>query len=237
MIKKLLAPFFFFAFVGTAHAQVTVTEPDFIGSCCILTSDAAYAELPKETGSFQTHQTKVSRFAKLTSSLSNVAHAAGVVGISTAGSLSGVTNGLRVTSAASAVGSAADNIDFLTNAYGMDIVFPGKNSAYTVNTDGPVRLLIKAENNDYNPADIYRVVRFNTSKKERRFQFLEISSALLSSKDAADKNYINFTSQKYGEKSYLLTIDNSQLKSGEYGLLLMTSVTSAAMTVATFSVK
>ena len=68
---------------------------------------------------------------------------------------------------ASAVGNAAGAVGGLTGAEGMDIAFAGGSSDYKVkNPNGDIRLLIKAENNEIDPMEIYRIVKFKKSKKD-----------------------------------------------------------------------
>ena len=117
---------------GSASAQVTIQEPEFVGSYCILTSDESFDVLPKENGEIQKHQNKVSKFAKLAGGLSRVAGAAGVIGVATAGSATGVMNGIKVMSTTHGVASAADAANVLAGVEGMDIVFEGGSSTYQV---------------------------------------------------------------------------------------------------------
>ena len=49
----------------SGYAQVTVSEPEFVNSYCILTSESTYDILPKENGEIQKHQNKVSKWAKI----------------------------------------------------------------------------------------------------------------------------------------------------------------------------
>lgn len=237
-MRKYLISFAMILAVASASAQVTVQEPEFINSYCILTSDSTYATLPKESGTVGKHQNKVSKWSKIVGGASQLAGAAGVLGVATSGSMSGVVAGARVIGTASSVGTAADAVNGLAGSYGMDIIFKGGSSAYTVAADGnAVRLLIKAETNEYDPMECYRIVRFNASKKERRIQWLEWQPALLGSKDAEKAGYVSFSGHKYGEQSYLLTIPASELKKGEYGIVFMTIASATAVPVGTFSVK
>ena len=114
---------------GSSFAQVTAPEPEFINSYNILTSDSTYATLPKESGEIKKQQNKVSKWSKIAGNASLLGGAAGLLGMSTAGSVSGVVTGARVVGAASSVGTAADAVNGLVGAAGMDIVFSGKNSA------------------------------------------------------------------------------------------------------------
>lgn len=218
--------------------EVRVAEPEFINSYNILTSDTTSAVLPKENGTLGKHQNKVKKWSKIIGGASQLAGAAGVFGMATAGSATGVINGARVVGSAASVGSAADAVNGLAGSAGMDIIFKGGHSAYQMKADGKdVRLLIKAESNETDPMDCYRIVRFNASKKERRIQWLEIEPALIGSEDAQKAGYVQFTGHKYGEQSYLLTIPASEVQKGEYGIVFMSIATAMAVPVGTFSVK
>ena len=217
--------------------QVTAPEPEFINSYCILTSDSTYASLPKETGSIGQHQNKVKKWSKLLGGAANIAGAAGIVGIGTAGSMSGVVTGAKVVSTVSSVGSAAGTVSSLAGSAGMDIIFAGGHSNYSIQGGQDVRLLIKGERNNTDPMDSYRIVRFNASKKERRIQWAEFESSMIGSEQAEKAGYVNFIGHKYGEQSYILTIPASELEKGEYGIFYMSIITATSIPVGTFSVK
>ena len=219
------------------YAQVTVQEPEFINSYCILTSESTYDVLPKENGDIQKHQNKVSKFAKITRAASRIGGAAGMLGVASAGSVSGVMTGVRVMGTASSIGSVASAADVLAGVEGMDIVFDGGSSSYQVKTSGDIRLLIKGENNEADPMEMYRIVRFQKSKKDRRIQWTQFEPALLGSEKAQKAGYVAFEGHKYGEQSYLLTIPASEVKSGEYGIFYMSIISASVIPVGTFSVK
>jgi len=219
------------------YAQVTVAEPEFINSYCILTSDSTFATLPKESGTIGKHENKVKKWSKLLGGAADLAGAAGVIGIGTVGSMSGVVTGARVVTTASGVSSAAGTVSSLAASSGMDVIFKGGHSAYSVQGGQNVRLLIKGENNDIDHIDCYRIVRFNTSKKERRIQWMEFESSLLGSDETKKAGYIQFEGHKYGEKSYLLTIPAAEMEKGEYGIFYMTIISATAIPVGTFSIK
>lgn len=237
-MKKLISLALFLLVTTNLKAQeITIAEPEFINCYCILTSDSTYETLPKENGDIQKHQNKVSKFAKIAGAASRIGGAAGLLGVATAGSVSGVMTGIRVMGTASSVGSIASAADVLAGVEGMDIVFNGGKSAYQVKADGDIRLLIKGENNDTDPMEMYRIVRFQKSKKDRRIQWTQFEPALLGSEKAQKAGYVAFEGHKYGEQSYLLTIPASELKSGEYGIFYMSIITATAIPVGTFSVK
>lgn len=220
-----------------AHAQrVVAPEPEFIGSYCVLTSDSTYDVLPKESGKVEKHQSKFSKFSKIAGAASDLGFAGGLIGAST-GSLSGLETGVRVMGTAAGVGVAADAVNTLAGVEGMDIAFAGGKSAYSLKNDGKgIRLLIKAEKNDYDPMGIYRIVRFKASKKDRRIQWMTFQPALLGSSDAQKKGFLAFSGHKYGTQSYLLDIPASELDPGEYGIIYMAVASAQEIPVGTFSV-
>lgn len=221
----------------STFAQVTVAEPEFINSYCILTSDSTYATLPKESGTIGKHENKARKWGKLLGGAASVVGAGGIIGAATAGSASGIINGVRVAATASSVASAAGTVSGLAGSAGMDIVFNGGSSTYTIQGGQDVRLLIKGENNETDPMDCYRIVRFNTSKKERRIQWMEFGASLLGTDDTKKAGYVRFSGHKYGQQSYLLTIPASELEKGEYGVFFMSIISATAIPVGTFSVR
>ena len=224
--------------VSVSAQEVKVEEPEFINSYCILTSDSTFATLPKESGTIGKHENKVKKWSKWIGGAANIVGAGGMIGAATAGSVGGVINGVRVVGGAAGVASAAGTVSGLTGSSGMDIIFKGGHSSYSVKLDGNnVRLLIKGENNETDPMDSYRIVRFKESKKERRIQWIEFESALLGSDETKKAGYVQFEGHKYGNQSYLLTIPASELEKGEYGIFYMSIITATAIPVGTFSVK
>ena len=220
-----------------AHAQrVVAPEPEFIGSYCVLTSDSTYDVLPKESGKVEKHQSKLSKFSKIAGAVSDLGFAGGMVGLST-GSMAGLETGVRVMGTAAGVGLAADAVNTLAGVEGMDIAFAGGKSAHSIKNNGKnIRLLIKAEKNDYDPMGIYRIVRFKASKKDRRIQWLTLQPAVLGSSDAQKKGYLSFSGHKYGNQSYLLTIPASELEPGEYGIISIAVASAQEIPFGTFCI-
>ncbi len=237
MKKCVITIAMMFAF-ASVNAQVTVPEPEFINSYNILTSDSTYAVLPKETGTIGEHKSKAKLIGKVIRGAASMAGAGGMIGAATAGSASGIINGVRVATTASSVASAAGTVSVLAGKSGMDVIFEGKSSAYVIDGKGKdVRLIIKAENNERDPMELYRIVRFNTSKKERRIQWIEFESSLIGTKETKKAGFVSFTGHKYGQQSYLLTIPGSEMEKGEYGVFFMNIITATTIPVGTFSVK
>lgn len=238
MKKSIFAIAMMLTAVSASAQEVKVAEPEFINSYCILTSDSTFATLPKESGTIGKHQNKVSKWSKIIGGAADIVGAGGMIGAATAGSVGGVINGVRVMGGAAGVANAAGTVSGLAGSSGMDIIFKGGHSSYSFKANGSnVRLLIKGENNETDPLDCYRIVRFKESKKERRIQWIEFEPALIGSDETKKAGYVQFEGHKYGNQSYLLTIPASEMEKGEYGIFYMSIITATTIPVGTFSVK
>ena len=219
--------------------SLSLAEPEFVNSYCILTSDSTYAALPKETGIIGPHKNKTTsllgKIGKVADAASAIGGLGSAIGLS-ANSSKAVLSGVKASMTAMSVSNVADAASALTGAVGMDIIFSGKNSSLKYKKDNQdIRVLIKAENNEYDPHGLYRLVRFSTTKKERRIQWLQIDAGVID-EDAKKKGYIPFQAEKYGQQSYLLTIPSSEIEKGEYGIIFMGAESTQYIPVATFSV-
>ena len=124
----------------------------------------------------------------------------------------------------------------LAGSQGKDIVLEGGHSSYVVPKDmKTISLVIKAKDNELDPMGLYRIVRFNASKKDRRIQWMDFSPALLGSEKAQKSGYVNFIAHKYGEQSYTLTFPEKEMIPGEYGIFL-SAVNGTTIPIGTFSI-
>lgn len=238
MKKSLISMVMMLTAVSVSAQEVKVAEPEFINSYCILTSDSTFVTLPKESGTIGKHQNKVSKWSKIIGGAADIVGAGGMIGAATAGSVGGVINGVRVMGGAAGVANAAGTVSGLAGSSGMDIIFKGGHSSYSFKANGSnVRLLIKGESNETDPMDCYRIVRFKSSKKERRIQWIEFEPALIGSDETKKAGYVQFEGHKYGNQSYLLTIPASEMEKGEYGIFYMSIITATTIPVGTFSLK
>jgi len=227
--------------MSCASAQIKIEEPEFVNSYCILTSDSTFDVLPKENGTIAQHKNKTKNLLGKIGSIASTAGALGglgaIVGLGT-GNVSGAMTSLKAVSVVASVSNVASTASSLTGVVGMDIVFSGKSSAYSYNHNGnDIRLAVKSNDNTGDPLDIYRIVRFESSKKERRIQWFEIEPSLLQSSEIKGKGYVSFSGHKYGEQSFILTIPASELESGEYGIFYMSLATATSIPVATFGIR
>ena len=128
-------------------------------------------------------------------------------------------------------------MDSIPSTNEMDIVLKGPHSSYVIPKDmKTISLVIKAKDNESDPMELYRIVRFNASKKDRRIQWMEFSPTLLGSEKAQKSGYVNFVAHKYGSQSYILTLPENEMIPGEYGIFFLSIINATAIPVGTFSI-
>ena len=217
--------------------SISVPEPELLHGYIHLTSDSTFNALPKERGEFKKHESKLSKFAKVGSAVAGAAGAVGAGMMGLGGSVGTVVAGARTITTAASVSSAVGTLDLLSGMEGMDIVFSGKESSYTVSANEPMRFIVREADNLTDPLDIMRVVQLKKGKKDRKIRWMNLSSSLLGGEEATKKGYLQFSGEKYGESSYLITIPQGQLEAGEYGIIIGNEANATVIPVATFSVR
>lgn len=95
------------------------------------------------------------------------------------------------------------------------LVVDGKSShSYTVKGKSTTRLIIKAKDNLTDPNSFINIFKFEIKNNERRYDLSELG---LGSKYKTNNiASISYKAKKYGESSYLITMDG--LTPGEYGI-------------------
>lgn len=127
-------------------------------------------------------------------------------------------------------------MDSVPSTNEMDIVLEGPHSSYVIPKDmKTISLVIRAKDYKIDPMDLYRIVRFNSSKKDRRFQWMGFSPTLLGSEKAQKSGYVNFVADKYSLNSYILTLPEKEMIPGEYGIFL-SAVNGKTIPIGTFSI-
>ncbi|WP_346747632.1 hypothetical protein [Prevotella jejuni] len=127
-------------------------------------------------------------------------------------------------------------MDSVPSTNEMDIVLEGPHSSYVIPKDmKTISLVIRAKDYKIDPMDLYRIVRFNSSKKDRRFQWMGFSPTLLGSEKAQKSGYVNFVADKYSLNSYILTLPEKEMIPGEYGIFL-SAVNGKTIPISTFSI-
>ena len=127
-------------------------------------------------------------------------------------------------------------MDSIHSTNGVELVLEGPHSSYVIPKDmKTISLVIRAKDYKIDPIDLYRIVRFTGSKKDRRFQWMGGAPTLLGSEKAQKSGYVNFVADKYSLQSYILTIPEKEMIPGEYGIFLST-VNGTTIPVGTFSI-
>ena len=221
----------------TMSAQQTPSVEEYLSAYYILVSDTTMMPLPKEKGKIGKHQNKVSKWSSIVRNASTAAGALGVLGAVTG--TTSATTGLKAIRAASSVDAAAGAANTLAGQKGMDVIFKGAHSPYVVkkNAMRDICIIATLYSNDINPMDYYRIVKLNTSKKERRIQIREIETSLLGS--SKEQGYLPFEAHRESKTACMITIQGEDVEPGEYAILAFGGSlgTAGMFSVATFSVQ
>lgn len=94
------------------------------------------------------------------------------------------------------------------------LIIDSPEAAVRLKTDDAIRFIVKAVDNDTDPISIINVFRFEANKKRRLAELSSVSS--FGSVKANKLERLRFTAEKYGEKSYLLTLIDKP--AGEFGI-------------------
>lgn len=243
-MKKIITISLLALMAGFIHvdAQITVAEPDFVNQYLVLTSDSTADQLPKEMAKLS-HQEKtktgkwISKIKKGASVVANSGIATGLLG-ARSGSWGAASKGFEIASKGMAVGDAAEAVSGLTGGgEAMYFTFEGKASSYRIPEGNPLRIIVRSEDSEQNPEDLYRIIRLEQEKKARRYKWMDISYSLIGTDDAEGSGYIPFAASKYGEKSYLLEIPAEMLQAGEYAIVFVHPTTATSLGVVTFGIE
>ena len=109
----------------------------------------------------------------------------------------------------------------------VKLTLKGKESPISVQS-GTVTLIVRAASNETDPRQVFGIMKLDVEKKARTFPMGDYS---LMGGSNATLSYSNvaFTAEKYGNSSYVVTIDNAE--AGEY------AVNTDFSQMSTFSVK
>lgn len=94
------------------------------------------------------------------------------------------------------------------------IIIDTPEAAVRLNSDDDIRFIVKAVDNATDPISIINVFRFEANKKRRLAELSSVSS--FGSVKANKLERLRFSAEKYGEKSYLLTLIDKP--DGEFGI-------------------
>lgn len=222
----------------TMSAQQTPSIEEYLDAYYILVSDTTMMPLPKEKGEIGKHQNKVSKWSSIVRKASTAAGALGVLGV-VSGKKNTAIAGLKVLNTANSLDAAAGAANTLAGQKGMDVIFKGAHSPYVVkkNAMRDICIIAKLGDTSVKPMDYYRIVKLNTSKKERRIQIREIETSLLGS--SKEQGYLPFEAHRESKTACMITIQGEDVEPGEYAILAFGGSlgTAGVFSVATFSVE
>ena len=115
------------------------------------------------------------------------------------------------------------------------MIVEGPSAAVRLDGSKPIRLIVKAVDNDTDPMAIINIFRFEHSKKQRLAELSSVST--FGSVKSNKLDYVPFTGRKYGESSYLLTLDKRE--PGEYGITVRNpnNLDEKSVIVSTFAIE
>ena len=97
------------------------------------------------------------------------------------------------------------------------ISIPSCCSGSVYNPDNEIKLVVRAIDNETDPLSIIQVFKFQKKKKERLAELASFGT--FSGESSNNLNYLKFNADKYGEKSYILTIKKFE-RGAEYGVIV-----------------
>ncbi|WP_343563089.1 hypothetical protein [Sphingobacterium sp.] len=96
------------------------------------------------------------------------------------------------------------------------MVIKGATSPVVVPSNEPVTFIVKSFDNKSDPLSIVSVVKFETTKKERKFQIAEVGT--FSGGSTGNEDFVAYQAKKFKDSSYKLNINS--MEHGEYGILV-----------------
>lgn len=84
-----------------------------------------------------------------------------------------------------------------------------------------ITFIVSVLDNTIDPTEVIKIFKFKQKikrKKEKSYRYIELNSSGIFSYDVtdSDQNLFEFSAEKYGEKSFIITINNLEI--GEYGI-------------------
>lgn len=102
------------------------------------------------------------------------------------------------------------------NALSLEIV--GSKAQTRITKGHPIKLVVRAKDNESDPLSFIRVYRLQAKKKKRVTILSEDNSGTLMKSRTYTENQLSFIGEKYGKSSYLITIKG--IETGEYGIVV-----------------
>ena len=96
------------------------------------------------------------------------------------------------------------------------ITIDSPSSPLSIKASPALRIILRADNNTTDPKSFINIFQFEQKKKRRQAQISETGT--FSGSETNSLQTIPFDAEKYGQSSYLITINNLEI--GEYGITI-----------------
>ena len=117
------------------------------------------------------------------------------------------------------IGDFTSGMSFSSNSWNAkSLEIQGGKSQVRIKSGEPINLVVRAVDNNSDPLSIISIYKFKDSKKKRKVVLSEDNSGTLMKSRTNSKGMSRFNGKKYGESSYLITLN--KLEEGEYGIIV-----------------
>lgn len=100
----------------------------------------------------------------------------------------------------------------------LSLEINGGKAQTRIEAGNPIKLIVRAHDNNSDPLSFISICRFQAKKKKRITVLSEDNSGTFMKSRTHTKNQLFFVGEKYGNASYLLLINN--VEPGEYGVVV-----------------
>jgi uncharacterized protein YxeA len=117
------------------------------------------------------------------------------------------------------IGDFTSGMSFSSNSWNaLSLEIAGGKAQTRFSSSEPLKLVVRAVDNNSDPLSIITIYKFNTKKSKRYVAISEDNSGTVMKSRTNSKDMIRFSGKKYGTSSYLITLKD--LTVGEYGIIV-----------------
>jgi len=117
------------------------------------------------------------------------------------------------------IGEFSSGMSFSSNSWNaLSLEIQGGQSQTRIQKGVPIKLVVRAVDNNSDPLTIISIYKFKATKKKRKVVLSEDNSGTLMKSRTHTKDMVRFNGKKYGQSSYLINLND--LEPGEYGIIV-----------------
>ena len=118
-----------------------------------------------------------------------------------------------------ALASYTQGISFKSNSWNaLSLEISGSKASTRVSNGQAITIIIKADNNRYDPLSCITIYRLASKSKKRSVLLASEGDGIITKSKTHSKDLMYFNGKKYGASSYLLQLNN--IEPGEYGIII-----------------